>query len=81
MKVICEIYRDETNELGEIGKRAKHSLDFVDTVQYLNLPDEFMNLADEYVVRVIKRQDKQIIHMCKYVYKINICSNISHISL
>ena len=61
MKVICEIYRDETNELGEIGKRAKHSLDFVDTVQYLNLPDEFMNLADEYVVRVIKRQDKQII--------------------
>jgi hypothetical protein len=53
MKVICEIYRDETNELGEIGKRAKHSLDFVDTVQYLNLPDEFMNLADEYVVRVI----------------------------
>ena len=50
-KVICEIYRDETNELGELGKRAKHSLDFVDAVQYLNLPDEFVNLADEYMVR------------------------------
>ena len=50
MKVICEIYRDDTNELGEVGRRAKHSLDFVDAVQYLNLPDEFLNLADEYMV-------------------------------
>ena len=50
MKVICEIYRDDTNELGEVGTRAKHSLDFVDAVQYLNLPDEFLNLADEYMV-------------------------------
>ena len=50
MKVICEIYRDDTNELGEVGMRAKHSLDFVDAVQYLNLPDEFLNLADEYMV-------------------------------
>ena len=52
MKVICEIYRDDTNELGEVGRRAKHSLDFVDAVQYLNLPDEFLNLADEYMVSV-----------------------------
>ena len=50
MKVICEIYRDDMNELGEVGRRAKHSLDFVDAVQYLNLPDEFLNLADEYMV-------------------------------
>ena len=52
MKVICEIYQDGSNELGEIGKRARHSLDFVDAVQYLNLPDEFLNLADEYAVRI-----------------------------
>ena len=51
MKVICEIYRDENNkDLGEIGRRAKHSLDFVDALQYLNLPDEFLTLADEYMV-------------------------------
>ena len=51
MKVICEIYRDKDNQdLGEIGRRAKHSLDFVDALQYLNLPDEFLTLADEYMV-------------------------------
>ena len=51
MKVICEIYRDTDNkDLGEIGRRAKHSLDFVDALQYLNLPDEFLTLADEYMV-------------------------------
>ena len=51
MKVICEIYRDADNkDLGEIGRRAKHSLDFVDALQYLNLPDEFLTLADEYMV-------------------------------
>ena len=50
-KAICEIYQDESNELGEFGRRAKHSLDFVDSVQYLNVPDEVLNLADEYAVR------------------------------
>ena len=50
MKVICEIYKDESNELGEIGKRARHSLDFIDAVQYLKLPEEFLELADEYSV-------------------------------
>ena len=50
-KAICEIYQDESNEFGEFGRRAKHSLDFVDSVQYLNVPDEVLNLADEYAVR------------------------------
>jgi len=60
MKVICEIYRDDTNELGEVGRRAKHSLDFVDAVQYLNLPDEFLNLADEYMMAKESAKDKEL---------------------
>merc|ERR1712218_139006 len=67
MKVICEIYRDKDNqELGEIGRRAKHSLDFVDALQYLNLPDEFLTLADEYMVA--KESAKDPLFDCEEMY-------------
>jgi len=67
MKVICEIYRDTDNkDLGEIGRRAKHSLDFVDALQYLNLPDEFLTLADEYMVA--KESAKDPLFDCEEMY-------------
>ena len=50
-RAICEVYR-YPQELGEVSKRAKHSLNLIDeAAKYLSLTDELLNLVDEYAVR------------------------------
>ena len=38
------------DQLGELSKRARHSLDYLDTLPYLSLPDEINEISDELVV-------------------------------
>lgn len=47
-KAVCEVYQNAV-ELGEVSKRAKHSLDYLDSVQYFSMPDEVMNIVDEFL--------------------------------
>jgi len=46
-KAICEVYQNAL-ELGEISTRARHSLDFLDSASVLSVPDEFLNIIDEF---------------------------------
>ena len=48
-KAVCEVYQNAL-ELGEISKRARHSLDFLDSASVLSIPDEFLNIIDEFTV-------------------------------
>ncbi len=48
-RAVCEVYKYQ-GQLGELSKRARHSLDFLDTLPYLNLPDEINEIGDELVV-------------------------------
>ena len=48
-KAICEVYQNAL-ELGEISKRARHSLDFLDSASVLSVPDEFLDIIDEFTV-------------------------------
>ena len=49
-RAICEIYQNPL-EMGELNIRAKHSLDMLESASLMSLPDEFMNLVDEFLVR------------------------------
>ena len=49
-KAICEVYQNAL-ELGEVSERARHSLDYLDYLNVFSLPDEFMNIVDEFTVR------------------------------
>ena len=46
---ICQVYQNAL-ELGEIGSRAQRSLDILDTLSVLAMPDELMNIVDEFTV-------------------------------
>ncbi len=46
---VCEVYQDGS-VLGEFGARARHSLDFVDQMATLKLPDFIGNTLDEFQV-------------------------------
>merc|ERR1712047_76635 len=46
-KAICEVYQNAL-ELGEISKRARHSLDFLDSASVLSVPEEFLDIIDEF---------------------------------
>ena len=48
-KAICEVYQNAL-ELGEISQRARHSLDFLDSASVLSVPDEFLDIIDEFTV-------------------------------
>ena len=48
-RAICEVYRN-SYELGAVSERARHSLDYLDTVSLFNLPDEFLTILDEFMV-------------------------------
>ena len=48
-KMVCEIYQNKSL-LGQIGARAQHGLDYLEVVQYFNLPSELLNAVDEYQV-------------------------------
>ena len=48
-KAICEVYQN-AQQLGAVSQRARHSLDNLETLSVLSLPDEFMNIIDEFVV-------------------------------
>ena len=48
-KAICEVYQN-AQQLGAVSQRARHSLDNLETLSLLSLPDEFMNIIDEFVV-------------------------------
>ena len=48
-KVICEVYQDQ-GTLGELSARGRHSLDYMDTVEYFNLPAALANTIDEFQV-------------------------------
>ena len=48
-QAICEVYKNSA-ELGEISKRAKHSLDSLESLSQVSLPDSFMNVIDEFHV-------------------------------
>jgi len=41
-------------QLGELSRRARHSLDYLNTIAYLNMPDEINELTDELMVRDIQ---------------------------
>ena len=49
-KAVCEIYRNSA-QLGEISQRAQHSLDMLESFSLMALPDDFINLVDEFMVR------------------------------
>ncbi len=50
-KAVCEVYQ-QRRRLGEAGRRARHSLDFLgDAAGYLALPDAVANTLDEFQVR------------------------------
>ena len=48
-RAICEVYKN-SYELGAVSERARHSLDYLDTVSLFNLPDEFLTILDEFMV-------------------------------
>ena len=48
-RAVCEVYKFQ-DQLGELSKRARHSLDYLDTLPYLSLPDEINEISDELVV-------------------------------
>ena len=48
-KAICEIYQN-SQELGQLGERAMHGLDMMESLSYMSLPDEFFNILDEFMV-------------------------------
>ena len=50
-KMICEIYQDQA-ALGELSTRGRHSLDYMDTVEYFSLPEVIANTIDEFQVRM-----------------------------
>ena len=54
-KAICEVYQNAL-ELGEISTRARHSLDFLDSASVLSVPDEFLNIIDEFTVSFLFRE-------------------------
>lgn len=45
-RAVCEIYKYQ-QQLGELSRRARHSLDYLNTIAYLNMPDEINELTDE----------------------------------
>merc|ERR1712203_276516 len=47
-KAICEIYQN-SQELGQLGERAMHGLDMMESLSYMSLPDEFFNILDEFM--------------------------------
>lgn len=49
-KAICEVYQNQ-RQLGAISQRARHSLDYLETLSYFSLPDEFINVIDEFMVK------------------------------
>lgn len=51
-RAVCEVYRYQ-DQLGELSKRARHSLDYLDTLPYLSLPDEINEISDELVVSIL----------------------------
>lgn len=67
-RAVCEIYRYQ-QQLGELSKRARHSLDYIGTVPYLSLPDEINQVADELVEAKEMGETNQdcadMYHMCE----------------
>lgn len=59
-RAICEIYRNSA-ELGEISTRAQHSLNFLESFSLMSLPDEFMNIVDEFMVIFLNNRCENLI--------------------
>ena len=50
-RAVCEVYRYQ-EQLGELSRRARHSLDYLNTLQYFSLPDEINEISDELLVNL-----------------------------
>ena len=67
-KAICEVYQN-AQQLGAVSQRARHSLDYLETLSVLSLPDEFMNIIDEFVVSCNIFQKKKKIKIVSWFHQ------------
>jgi len=64
-KAICEIYQN-SQELGQLGQRAMHGLDMMESLSYMSLPDEFFNILDEFMDAQTEGRTREV--QCQELY-------------